>query len=106
MSATGATPATKRPATSRSARSRAKTVRRKLGATAVLLGALAAMGGAYAAFASTSGAASANASADDIDAAMYAPDALVLELTPRQRVVDVEDLHRPPRYKWRVLPAR
>lgn len=42
----------------------------------------------------------------DIDAAMYPPGALVLELTPRQRYVDVEHLHRPPRYRWRVLPAR
>ena len=46
-----------------------------------------------------------DATGDDIDAAMYRPGALVLELTPRQRFVDVEDLHRPPRYKWRVLPA-
>jgi hypothetical protein len=37
---------------------------------------------------------------------MYAPGALVLELTPRQRFVDVEDLHRPPRFTWKILPAR
>lgn len=47
-----------------------------------------------------------DATGDDIDAAMYRPGAPVLELTPRQRFVDVEDLHRPPRYRWRVLPAR
>lgn len=47
-----------------------------------------------------------DATVDEIDAAMYAPGALVLELTPRQRFVDVEDLHRPPRFTWRVLPAR
>lgn len=47
-----------------------------------------------------------DATREDIDAAMYPPGALVLELTPRQKVVDVEHLHRPPRYRWRVLPAR
>ena len=41
-----------------------------------------------------------------VEAALYAPDALVLELTPRQRHHDTEDLHRPPRYRWRLLPAR
>ncbi len=46
-----------------------------------------------------------DATRDDIDAAMYEPDALVLQLTPVQRYVDVEELHRPPRYKWRILPA-
>ena len=43
---------------------------------------------------------------DAIEAALYAPDALVLQLTPRQRHHDTEDLHRPPRYRWRILPAR
>jgi len=47
-----------------------------------------------------------DATDDEIDAAMYAPDALVLELTPKQRFVDVEDLHRPPRYRWQLHPAR
>jgi pimeloyl-ACP methyl ester carboxylesterase len=43
---------------------------------------------------------------DAVEAALYAPDALVLQLTPRQRHHDTEDLHRPPRYRWRLLPAR
>jgi pimeloyl-ACP methyl ester carboxylesterase len=43
---------------------------------------------------------------DEVEAALYAPDALVLELTPRQRVHDTADLHRPPRYAWTVHPAR
>jgi ubiquinol-cytochrome c reductase cytochrome c subunit len=43
-------------------------LRRKLGATAVLLGALATMGGTYAAFAATSGANDTGTSADDIAA--------------------------------------
>jgi len=43
---------------------------------------------------------------DEVEAALYAPDALVLELTPRQRFHDTEELHRPPRFAWRVLPAR
>lgn len=47
-----------------------------------------------------------DATDDEIDAAMYDPGALVLELTPKQRFVDVEDLHRPPRYRWRISPAR
>lgn len=47
-----------------------------------------------------------DASDDEIEAALYEPGALVLELTPKQRFVDVEDLHRPPRYRWRLLPAR
>ena len=46
-----------------------------------------------------------DATRDEIDAAMYEPGALVLQLTPTQRYVDVEELHRPPRYRWRVLPA-
>ncbi|MDP1821160.1 MAG: alpha/beta hydrolase [Acidimicrobiales bacterium] len=48
----------------------------------------------------------AGATDDEVEAALYAPDALVLELTPRQRVHDTEDLHRPPRYRWQLLPAR
>lgn len=47
-----------------------------------------------------------DASDDEIEAALYEPGALVLELTPKQRFVDVEHLHRPPRYRWKVLPAR
>jgi pimeloyl-ACP methyl ester carboxylesterase len=47
-----------------------------------------------------------DATDDDVEAALYAPDALVLDLTPRQRHHDTEDLHRPPRYRWRLLPAR
>lgn len=43
-----------------------------------------------------------DATSDEIDEAMYEPGALILELTPKQRFVDVEDLHRPPRYKWKV----
>ncbi len=48
----------------------------------------------------------ADATDDEVEAALYAPNALVLELTPRQRHHDTEDLHRPPRYRWRLLPAR
>lgn len=47
-----------------------------------------------------------DANDEEVEAALYAPDALVLELTPRQRVHDTEDLHRPPRYSWTVHPAR
>ena len=48
-----------------------------------------------------------DATDDEVEAALYAPDALVLELTPRQRVHDTEDLHRPPRSTsgW-CIPAR
>jgi hypothetical protein len=42
----------------------------------------------------------------ELEDAMYAPGALVRELTPKQRHHDTEDLHRPPRYRWRLLPAR
>ena len=41
-----------------------------------------------------------------MEAALYEPDALVLELTPRQRFHDTEELHRPPRFAWEVHPAR
>jgi pimeloyl-ACP methyl ester carboxylesterase len=47
-----------------------------------------------------------DATDDDIERELYAPDALVLELTPRQRFHDHEDLHRPPKYRWKVLRAR
>lgn len=47
-----------------------------------------------------------DATDDEVEAAMYPKDALVLALTPRQRHHDTEDLHRPPRYRWRLLPAR
>jgi len=47
-----------------------------------------------------------DATDDDIEDALYEPGALVLELTPRQQFHDTEDLHRPPRYRWRILPAR
>lgn len=47
-----------------------------------------------------------DASLDEVEAAMYAPGALVLELTPRQQFHDTADLHRPPRYRWKLLPAR
>jgi pimeloyl-ACP methyl ester carboxylesterase len=47
-----------------------------------------------------------DATDDEVEAALYAPDALVLELTPRQRHLDTESLHKPPRFTWRVLPAR
>lgn len=69
VSATGAssegpdaTPAAARPS------KRARGLRRRLGATAVLLGALASMGGAYAAFAASSGANDTNTGAEDIAA--------------------------------------
>ncbi|MET0727945.1 MAG: alpha/beta hydrolase [Acidimicrobiales bacterium] len=47
-----------------------------------------------------------DATDDEIEGALYAKDALVLQLTPRDAFVDVDDLHRPPRYEWRLLPAR
>ena len=47
-----------------------------------------------------------DATADEVDAALYPAGALVVELTPKQRHHDTEDLHRPPRYRWRLLPAR
>jgi pimeloyl-ACP methyl ester carboxylesterase len=47
-----------------------------------------------------------DASDDDVEDVLYEPDALVLELTPRLRHHDTQDLHRPPRYRWKVLPAR
>ena len=55
---------------------------------------------------STQGVDPVDATDDEVEAALYEPDALVLELTPRQRHHDTEDLHRPPRYRWKVLPAR
>jgi pimeloyl-ACP methyl ester carboxylesterase len=47
-----------------------------------------------------------DATDDEIEGALYAPGALVLELTPRQRFHDTAELHRPPRYRWRLLAAR
>jgi pimeloyl-ACP methyl ester carboxylesterase len=47
-----------------------------------------------------------DATDDEIEAALYAPGALVLELTPRQQLHDTQDMHRPPRYHWKLLPAR
>jgi len=47
-----------------------------------------------------------DATVDEVEAVLYEPNALVLELTPRQRHHDTEDLHRPPRFRWKVLPAR
>jgi pimeloyl-ACP methyl ester carboxylesterase len=46
------------------------------------------------------------ATVDEVEAALYEPDALALELTPRQPYHDTEELHRPPRYRWHLLPAR
>ncbi len=47
-----------------------------------------------------------DATDDEVEAALYAPDALVLELTPREGFHDTEELHRPPRFQWTVIPAR
>ncbi len=47
-----------------------------------------------------------DATDDEVEAVLYAPDALVLDLTPRHRHTDTEDLHKPPRFTWKVLPAR
>ncbi len=47
-----------------------------------------------------------DATDEEVESALYEPAALVLELTPRQKHHDTEDLHRPPRYRWKVLPAR
>lgn len=47
-----------------------------------------------------------DATDDEVEAALYATDALVLELTPRQRHHDTEDLHRPPRFTWKVVAPR
>jgi pimeloyl-ACP methyl ester carboxylesterase len=47
-----------------------------------------------------------DATHEEVEAALYAPDALVLDLTPRQRFHDTEELHHPPRYAWTVHPAR
>jgi pimeloyl-ACP methyl ester carboxylesterase len=47
-----------------------------------------------------------DATDDEVEAALYEPGALALELTPRHRSQDTQDLHRPPRYRWKVLPAR
>lgn len=47
-----------------------------------------------------------DATDDELEDALYGNGALVRQLTPRQRHHDTEDLHRPPRYRWRLLPAR
>jgi pimeloyl-ACP methyl ester carboxylesterase len=47
-----------------------------------------------------------DATDDDVEDALYDTDALVLDLTPRQVHHDVEELHRPPRFDWQILPAR
>ncbi len=47
-----------------------------------------------------------DASPDEVEAAMYEPGSLALELTPRQDFHDTADMHRPPRYRWKLLPAR
>jgi pimeloyl-ACP methyl ester carboxylesterase len=44
----------------------------------------------------------AEASADEVEAALYAPGALVLELTPHEQAHDTEGLRRPPRYRWEI----
>jgi pimeloyl-ACP methyl ester carboxylesterase len=43
-----------------------------------------------------------DATAEEVEAVLYEPDALVLELTPRHQRTDGPDLHRPPRYRWYV----
>ena len=45
------------------------------------------------------------ATATDKERALCEPEALVFDLTPPQRHVDVEALHRPPRYRWAVVPV-
>ena len=47
-----------------------------------------------------------DASDDEVESALYAPGALVLELTPRQQFHDSEELHRPPRFTWTVRAPR
>ena len=47
----------------------------------------------------------ADGTADEVEAALYDPGALVLELTPRQPFTDSAELHRPPRYRWTLLAA-
>lgn len=47
-----------------------------------------------------------DASDDEIEEALYAPGALVLELTPRQEFHDTEAMHRAPWYRWTHLPPR
>jgi ubiquinol-cytochrome c reductase cytochrome c subunit len=70
VSATGASSDSGRAAAARRPRTakRGRGLRRRIGATAVLIGALASMGGAYAAFATSSGATDTGSSADDIAA--------------------------------------
>src|SRR3546814_3305913 len=40
-----------------------------------------------------------DATPDEVEAALYDEDALVLELTPRQAFIDTAELHRPPRFR-------
>lgn len=47
-----------------------------------------------------------DATDEELEDALFPPGALIRELTPKQRHHDTEDLHRPPRYRWRLLPAR
>jgi pimeloyl-ACP methyl ester carboxylesterase len=47
-----------------------------------------------------------DATDDEVEAALYPAGALVRELSPKQRHHDTQDLHRKPRYRWRLPPAR
>ncbi len=44
-----------------------------------------------------------DATLDDKEAAFCDPDSLIAELTPRQRHIDTDALHREPRYRWKIL---
>lgn len=46
-----------------------------------------------------------DATIEEVEAAFYAPDALVLELTPTAPAVGSPTLHRAPRYRWAISPA-
>lgn len=46
-----------------------------------------------------------DATIDDREAAFCDPDSLIAELTPRQRHIDTDGLHRPPRYRFSLLPG-
>lgn len=47
-----------------------------------------------------------DATMEQVEAALYAPDALILELTPTERVGRSPVLQRSPRYRWAMSPAR
>ena len=47
-----------------------------------------------------------DATVDEVEAALYAPDALVLELTPREPAQDTDDPAPAPPVLWTILPAR